>query len=116
MRNYKNYNIWELAHQLTLEIYKISVDFSQTERFGLTSQIKRASTSIGLNIVEGSARQSDKEFARFLYIASGSAAETEYLIQLLQDLKIIEPYMAINLQQKTVALRKMIYKLIQSFS
>jgi len=113
MRDYKKFNIWKIAHDITLDIYSLSKDFPDREKFGLTSQIRRASTSIALNIVEGSARKSEKEFSRFLYIAAGSAAETEYLILLLSDLEIIELDIADTYIEKIISLRKMIYKLIQ---
>ena len=114
MRNYKNYNIWDLSHKLTLEVYKLSSEFPREEQFGLTSQLRRAVTSIGLNIVEGSARKSDKEFSRFLYISAGSAAEVEYIILILRDLNILNSEAASNLEQEFITLRKMIYRLIQS--
>ena len=52
MRDYKKYDIWKLSHLLTLEVYKITESFPKEEIFGLTSQIRRASSSIGINIVE----------------------------------------------------------------
>jgi four helix bundle protein len=64
--------------------------FPKEEIFGLTSQIKRASSSIPMNIAEGCGRNSDKDFCRFLYIAFGSANELEYQLLLSIDLKFIE--------------------------
>tara|TARA_R110002072_G_scaffold289873_4_gene457237 strand:- start:143 stop:355 length:213 start_codon:yes stop_codon:yes gene_type:complete len=61
--------VWKLAHQLTLEIYKISNKFPSSEMYGLTSQIRRSSSSVPTNIIEGQGRQYQKEFIQFLYIA-----------------------------------------------
>ena len=63
--------VWEKSHQLTLEVYKITKMFPRDERFGLTSQTRRASASIPANIAEGCGRRGAKEFARFLQIAMG---------------------------------------------
>lgn len=82
MRDYKKYDIWKLSHLLTLEVYKITESFPKEEIFGLTSQIRRASSSIGINIVEGCGRGSDEDFKRFLRNASGSAFEVEYTFAL----------------------------------
>ena len=90
MRDFRKYEIWKLSHQLTLDIYKISSTFPNSEMYGITSQIRRASASIPTNISEGCGRDSDSEFNRFLTIAVGSANETEYLLILSHDLKYIE--------------------------
>lgn len=87
MRNYKKYTVWQKSHQLTLDVYKAIALFPKEELFGLTSQIKRSSSSIPTNIAEGCGRNSDKDFCRFLYIAFGSANELEYQIILSIDLK-----------------------------
>lgn len=81
MRNFRNYEVWKKAHQFTLVVYRITKKFSKEEMFGLTSQLRRASLSIPTNISEGTARSSEKEFAYFLNIASGSASEVEYLVE-----------------------------------
>ena len=75
---------------MVLNIYKTSRDFPKDELFGLTSQMKRSSSSIPTNIAEGCGRNSDKDFCRFLYIAFGSANELEYQIILSIDLQFIE--------------------------
>jgi len=82
MRPHENLDDWKRAVDFTVKIYKCTEDFPKDERFGLTSQIRRASVSISANIAEGAARKSSKEFLNFLSIAQGSTSEisTELLI------------------------------------
>jgi four helix bundle protein len=69
-----------------LSIYKLTSQFPSDERFGLISQLRRAAVSISANIAEGSKRISRQDYARFLNVAEGSLAETEYLIMVSRDL------------------------------
>jgi four helix bundle protein len=71
---------------VALEVYRVTAVFPSGERYGLVSQLPRAAASIPTNIAEGSKRQSSQEYARFLNIAEGSLAETEYLVMLSRDL------------------------------
>src|SRR5450631_26474 len=75
MQDFRNLKVWEKAHALTLDIYKASKSFPREEMYGMTSQMRRASVSIGANIAEGACRRGDVDFARFLQIAVGSASE-----------------------------------------
>ncbi len=90
MRNYKDLMVWEKAHRLTLAIYKATSSFPKDERFGLTSQVRRASSSIPANLAEGCGRRSDGEMVRFVQIAMGSGAELSYHLMLCRDLGILE--------------------------
>ena len=112
MRDYKKYDIWKLSHFLTLEIYKITEGFPKEEVFGLTSQIRRASSSVGINIVEGCGRGSDEDFKRFLRNASGSAFEVEYILLLSKDLNYISEEKFLELSPKAEELKIKISKLI----
>ena len=80
--DHKDLDVWKKGMDLVERIYAVSGTFPDVERFGLTSQIRRAAVSIPSNIAEGAARKSDKELIQFLSIASGSLAEleTQYLI------------------------------------
>ena len=82
MRTHENLEVWKKSVDFVVEIYKLTEDFPKEEKFGLTSQIRRASVSIPANIAEGAARTSEKEFLYFLSNAQGSASEvsTEILI------------------------------------
>ena len=100
MRDFKKYDVWQMSHSFTLEIYKISTSFPKEEIYSLTSQIRRASSSIPTNISEGCGRNSDKEFNQFLNIALGSACETEYLLILSKDLQYLNNDVFINLEKE----------------
>jgi len=89
MRNYKDLMVWEKAHKLTLAIYRMTNAFPKEERFGLTSQVRRASSSIPANLAEGCGRRSDGEMGRFVQIAMGSGAELSYHLLLCRDLGIL---------------------------
>jgi len=77
MRSHNNLDAWKKSIDFVVEIYKVTDRFPKEERFGLTSQIRRASVSIAANIAEGAGRKSDKEFLLFLSHAQGSASEVE---------------------------------------
>lgn len=113
MRDFRKYNIWELSHKLTLDIYTISREFPQNESYSIVSQIRRASASIPTNIAEGCGRDSDAEFNRFLTIAMGSASETEYLLILSKDLQYINDEHFENLNSKVNIIKQKIYSLKQ---
>lgn len=77
MQSFKNLDVWQLAHSLRVRAYDVVVGFPREELYGLRSQVTRAAGSIAANIAEGCGRNGDKEFARFLDIAMGSATELE---------------------------------------
>jgi four helix bundle protein len=86
MQRFTELKVWQPSHKLALQAYRVTVTFPSAERFGLISQLRRAAASIPTNIAEGSKRESNQEYARFLNIAEGSLAETEYLLMLSRDL------------------------------
>jgi len=90
VRDYKNLRVWAQAHELTLAVYKATQAFPHEERFGLTSQVRRASASIGANLAEGCGRRSDGEMGRFVQIAMGSGAELSYHLLLARDLGLLD--------------------------
>ena len=86
MRDHKKLRAFELADALVLNVYRATRGFPDDEKFGLTSQLRRAAISIASNIVEGAARSSLAEYMRFLEIAYGSAKEVEYQISIAERL------------------------------
>jgi four helix bundle protein len=91
MALYTKLNAWQAAHRLTLRIYGLTRSWPDAERYGVTSQIRRAAVSIPTNIAEGSARKGPNEFRRFLDVAGGSHAEVEYLLRLATELEYLDP-------------------------
>jgi four helix bundle protein len=89
VKGFRDLKVWEKAHQLTLQVYKVSTIFPKEEMYGLTSQVRRAAASIPANIAEGCGRSSDAELGRFLQIAMGSASELEYHLLLTRDLSLL---------------------------
>jgi four helix bundle protein len=116
MRDFKKYEIWQLNHSFTLEIYKMTSTFPKEELYSLTSQIRRASSSIPTNISEGCGRNSDKEFNQFLNIALGSACETEYLLILSKDLQYLNNEVFVNLEKEVNSIKSKIYNLKKALS
>jgi four helix bundle protein len=91
VKRYESLEAWQAAHHLVLATYRVTKSFPTEERYGLTSQARRAAFSVAANIVEGSAKKGPREFRRFLDIAVGSLAELAYIFQLVRDLDLIEP-------------------------
>ena len=86
IESHRNLIVWQKSIQLTLCVYKLSASFPRNEEFGLTSQLRRASVSIAANIAEGNGRFTDKDYARFLSIAIGSAREVDTLLFIASEL------------------------------
>jgi len=86
MRDYTKIEAWRLADDLTVAIYERTRSFPREEIYGLTSQLRRAAYSVPANIVEGTSRESKKDYLHFLYIARGSLSETQYFIHLARRL------------------------------
>lgn len=112
MRDYKKYTVWQKAHGLVLDIYKLSHLMPKDEVYGLINQMKRSSSSIPTNITEGCGRDSDNDFYRFLYIAAGSANELEYQILLCKDLNFIDDEIGQKLLLQVAEIKKMLTGLI----
>ena len=109
VQSFKDLIIWQKSHQLTLNIYQLTKQFPKHEKFGITSQIRRASYSIPANIVEGHSRSSNKEFKYFLSIAKGSLNELEYFLILSNDLEYISEEEFKILETKVFEISKMLY-------
>ncbi len=113
MRNFKELQIWQRSHQLVLSIYKVTVTFPKEEIYGLTSQIRRSSSSVPTNIAEGCGRNTKPDMSRFLVIAMGSASEFEYQLILAKDLNYLDNTEFQELSNELIEIKKMLNAFIQ---
>lgn len=113
MRDFTKLIFWERSHQLTLKIYALTRSFPKEEIFGLTSQMKRSSSSIPTNLSEGCGRNSNPQLKYFFNISAASASELQYQLILSKDLGYISLNDFQELHDETVAIRKMIYGYVE---
>ena len=113
MRDFRELKVWEKAHHLTLQIYRIIKNFPPYERFGLTIQLRRSAASVPTNIAEGCGKNGERELARFMSIAAGSASEVEYQLLLAYDLNYIQDETYRELNQQVNEAKKMLNSFIQ---
>jgi four helix bundle protein len=113
MHDFRELQVWKKSHELTLSMYKATAKFPVDERYGLTSQMRRCSSSIPSNIAEGCGRRGNSELHRFLQIASGSGSELEYQMLLARDLGYLTDEEYGELATQTVVVRRMLTSLIQ---
>jgi four helix bundle protein len=111
MYDFNKLNVYKKSYKFGLDIYLISKNFPKDERFGLTSQIRRAATSISLNLAEGSSRTSIKDKCRFIQISLGSVNECLVLISYLKDLNHIDLTIYENLDNSLIEIKKMLISL-----
>ena len=116
MRNFRNFEIWQKGIDLVKTVYIITRDYLSEEKYGLVSQMQRASVSIPSNIAEGCSRNSEKEFKRFLEIAIGSAFELETQLIIGHDLKFHNSKDNQNVLAQLNSLQKQINSLITKLS
>lgn len=108
--------VFKRSHSLTLKIYKVTEVFPQSEKFGLISQMRRASSAIATNLIEGSHRLSRKEFRQFVSIARGSAGELKYQLLLSKDIGYMSNTDYHPLIMEIEEISRMLYGLIRSLS
>jgi len=89
VKSHKDLDVWRLAIDLAQDVYEVSKVFPRDEQFGMTSQMRRAAVSIAGNIAEGAARNGQREFTQFLYIALGSASEMETQLEIARRLGLV---------------------------
>lgn len=110
MSNYENLEVWKKSHEFALNIYKMTASFPNEERYGIISQLRRASLSIPTNIVEGKGCTSNKKLSNFLDIARGSAQEVEYLLLFSKDIGYIDDLTYSKLKNECKSILQMITK------
>ncbi len=89
MKSVEDLDVFKLAHQLALKTYSTTKNFPKAETFSLVDQMRRAATSVGMNLMEGAMRLSSREYRQFVGIARGSAGEVCYQLLLARDLKYV---------------------------
>ncbi|MGC2112489.1 MAG: four helix bundle protein [Candidatus Korobacteraceae bacterium] len=112
MQDFRKLNVWGKSHKLTLNIYRITEGFPRSEMFGLTSQIRRASSSIATNLAEGCGR-TQAEFGKFVQIAFGSACEVEYQLLLARDLGLLSCTSYEGINADLIEVKRMLTALLQ---
>jgi four helix bundle protein len=112
MQNAKNLVVTDRARKLAVLIYTVTASFPVSERFGLTSQMRRASVSIGSNIAEGCGRRSNRELLAFLFIAMGSASELQFQCELAGDLAFADHDTIASASREVERLKAMLSRLI----
>ena len=113
MQDFRRLVVWQRAHELVLSVYTATSAFPDDERFGLTSQARRAAVSIPANIAEGCGRDTQNELRRFLYVAVGSARELDYHLLLAHDLNYLSAEAHGELLQDLDEIQRMLNALIQ---
>ena len=109
MQDFHTLQIWQKSHELTLKVYKATKQyFPKEEMFALTSQIRRASSSIAYNIAEECGRKTNADFSHFLQMSIGSCSEVEYQILLAKDLEYFPQEVFTLLTEDVTTVRKMI--------
>ena len=103
---------YKKGFDVAMEVFEISKSFPKEELFGITSQLRRATSSVPTNIAEGCGRESDADFRRFLIMAHSSATEVEYLIFLSAELNYVSKSEFDEFTEKVIVLRKQLRKLI----
>jgi four helix bundle protein len=113
VRDFRQLKVWEKAHALTLAIYRSTASFPREEMYGITSQVRRCSSSVAANIAEGCGRTGNGDFHRFLNIAAGSAAELEYFLLLARDLDFIPSNPYGTLREDVLEIQRMLASLLR---
>ena len=114
IKNFYDLDAWKQAHILVVEVYRITENFPKEELYGIVSQLRRAVSSITVNIAEGFARYHFKDKIRVYYQARGSAAEVQNFFLIARDLKIINDEICKKLGEKSKEVQKLINGLIRS--
>ena len=116
MKDFRQLTAWQKAHAVTLNTYRGTAEFPKTEMYGLVSQMRRCSASIGANIAEGCGRSNNGDFQRFLQNAMGSASELEYHLLLSRDLDYLPQERYLELNRQLAEVKRMLVALTRKVS
>jgi four helix bundle protein len=112
MQDFRGLKVWQKGHALTLDVYRATMNFPKEEMYSLTSQLRRASSSIPANIAEGCGYRGDAQLVRFMQIAMGSASEVEYHLLLAKDLGFLKDKLYEQLEGAITELKRMLASFI----
>jgi len=112
--HWRELEVWKKAHELVLEIYRVTSGFPKAEAFGIVDQLGRAAYSVPANIVEGQSRHTTKEYMQFLYQARGSLEEVRYFLLLSKDLGYLKGDVYGRLEEEYETASKLLNGLIKS--
>ena len=108
MKDYRQLEVWERSHKLTLQVYSLRKSFPKEELFGFTSQLRRCCASVPANLAKGCGRDRDAELKRYLNIAHGSASEAEYFLLLSAELGYLSPVLHAPLADEIAQIKRML--------
>ncbi len=114
LKNYRDLKVWQKSYQVCPDIYKLTKEFPEEEKYGLSSQLRRASVSVPSNIAEGYGRKTTPDYVRSLYIAYGSNCELETQLLLAGDLGFTEPKFLQKALENVSEVERMLKALIKS--
>ena len=114
LKSFRELEVWQKAHAMVLEVYRVTGSFPKEERFGVVSQLRRAAYSIPANIAEGFGRRSTKELLQCLTIANGSLEEVRYFVLLSRDLGYLHKEQIQKLNDQLDSVAQMISALSRS--
>lgn len=114
VKRVEDLEVFKKAHGLTLELYKATSTLPKSETYGLMSQVRRAAVSINSNLIEGSHRNSSKEYAHFLGVSRGSCGELKYQVTLMKDLGYISELDSAHFSKELEKINMMLLALIAS--
>ena len=114
--SWKELLVWQKAHEIVLDVYRLVENFPKTETYSLVDQIKRAVYSVPANIVEGYSKNTRKEFLRHLYIARGSLEELRYFLLLSKDLSYITENQYNDIEARLTEVSYLLNQLIKSLT
>ena len=113
MQDYQKLEVWKRAHEIAVTVQRATARIAQRGNAELISQLRRAALSVPANIAEGSCKESNREFARYLQIAAGSAAELHYHLRYAMDSDLIPQPVGDTLLVETTRVRKMLFVLLR---
>ncbi len=113
MQDFRTLKVWEKAHSLALQVYKLSMKFPSEEKFGLTIQMRRSAAAVPTHIAEGCGSLEGSDYGRYLQNALRSACELEYQLLLSKDLTYTPPEVYSELEPRVIEVKKMLTAYIQ---